>query len=133
MEEQPSFEDSSSETQVSHPGRIAGFVKQLIVVLVVSFIGSTLYTLIVGPQNLSGLSNGLFIAGAILLVIGLLPLLSDIFGRSTVTLRKKDQTFKDVLDGERERSQRDNSISSLLTVSGLIVITLSFIIGFTME
>jgi hypothetical protein len=132
MEEQPSFEASESKVEGSRQERIAGFVKKLVVVLVISFVGSTLYSLIVGPQNLDGFSNGLFIAGAILLIIGLLPLLSDIFGRSTVTLRKKDQTLKDVMDGERERSQRDSGISSLLTLGGLIVIGLSFIIGFSM-
>jgi hypothetical protein len=133
MEEQPSFEASQSKVQGSRQERIAGFVKQLVVVLVISFVGSALYTLIVGPQNTSGFSNGLFIVGAMLLVIGLLPLLSDIFGRSTMTLRKKDQTLKDIMDGERERSQRDSSISSLLTVGGFIVIFLSFIIGFSMD
>jgi hypothetical protein len=133
MEEQPSFEASQSEAKGSRQERIAGFVKQLVVVLVISFVGSALYTLIVGPQNTSGFSNGLFIVGAMLLVIGLLPLLSDIFGRSTMTLRKKDQTLKDIMDGERERSQRDSSISSLLTVGGFIVIFLSFIIGFSMD
>ncbi len=133
MEEQPSFEASESKAKGSRQERIAVFFKQLVVVLIISFVGSTLYTLIIGPQNTNGFSSGLFIVGAILLVIGLLPLLSDIFGRSTVTLRKKDQTLKDVLDGERERSQRDSSISSLLTVGGFIVIVLSFIIGFSME
>ena len=133
MEEQPSFEASESKAKGSRQERIAVFFKQLVVVLIISFVGSTLYTLIIGPQNTSSFSNGLFIVGAMLLVIGLLPLLSDIFGRSTMTLRKKDQTLKDIMDGERERSQRDGSISSLLTFGGFIVIVLSFIIAFSMD
>jgi hypothetical protein len=131
MEEQPSYETSQSGAGKPRKQRAVGFGQRLGIVLLVSLAGSVLFALIAGPRDLPGFSNGLFIAGAILLIIGLLPLLGDIFSRSTLSFRKGDRTMKDVLDDERERSKRDDNTSVLFSVAGIIIMALSFIIGFS--
>ncbi len=133
MEEQPSFEPSESEAEASRQEKAVGFAKRLGIVLIASLAGALLYALVVGPQSLRGFSDGLFIAGAVLLIIGLLPLITEIFGRSTMAFRKGDRSLRDVLDEERERSQRSDKVSFLFGIGGIIVIALSFIIGFSLE
>ena len=99
-------------------------------ILAVSLLASVLYALIVGPRNVVGFSDGLFFAGAILLVIGLLPLVSEIFSRSTVSLSSEDKSFEEILEQQREQAQRGGALTYLFGVSGIIVIVLSYVISF---
>lgn len=131
MEEQPSIESAQSEEGASRQGRAADFLKRFAVLLVLSIVGSALYALVVGPQNLRGFSDGLFIVGAVLMIVGLLPMVADIFNRSTVSFRRGDRSFEDVLEEERDRSKRDDKITYQFGICGVIVIALSFIVGFS--
>lgn len=133
MEEQPSIEPADSEEQTSRQRRVADFSRRLAILLAVSLLGAVLYAAVIGPQNLRGLSDGLFILGAALLIIGLLPLFADIFNRSTVTFRRRERSFQDVLDAERDRSQQNDNITYLLGIGGTIIIVLSLILGFSVQ
>jgi hypothetical protein len=133
MEEQPSFESSQSEAEPSRQEKVSSSARRLGIVLILSLLGAALYAFVIGPRNVRGFSDGLFITGAVLLAISLLPLLSSIFGRSTLSFRKQNRTMRDVLDEERERNQRDEKLSFLLGIGGFIVIALSFLIGFSVE
>ena len=130
MEEQPSFESTDSPVKLTRREQLADFMRRVTGVLVISLVGSALYVLIVGPRNLVGFSDGLFIAGAILLIVGLLPLVSEIFSRSTVSFSSEDRNLEDILDEQREQVQRGETMTYLFGVSGIIVIALSFLISF---
>jgi hypothetical protein len=130
MEEQPSFEKIEPKAQSS---RVRVFVQKLAIILVASLAGSALYALLLGPRNLVGVSNGLFIAGAILLVVGLFPLLNEIFGRSTVSFRLEDGGLEEVLEDERGRSRRGDSVTFLFGISGIIVVALSFLVSLAVD
>jgi hypothetical protein len=99
-------------------------------VLAVSLVASVLYALIFGPRNLVGFSDGLFFAGAILLIIGLLPLVSEIFSRSSVTFSSEDHSFEEVLEQQRARVHRGGEMTYLFGVSGIVAILFSYLIGF---
>lgn len=133
MEEQPSIEPADSEEQTSRQRRVADFSRRLAILLAVSLLGAVLYAAVIGPQNLRGFSDGLFIIGAALLIIGLLPLFAGIFNRSTVTFRRRERSFQDVLDAERDRSQQNDNITYLLGIGGTIIIVLSLILGFSVQ
>lgn len=133
MEEQPSIEPADSEEKTSRQRRVADFTRRLAALLAVSFLGAVLYAVVIGPQNLRGFSDGLFIAGAALLIIGLLPMVADIFNRSTVSFRRGERSFQDVQDGERDRSQRSDNVTYLFGIGGTIIIVLSFILGFSVQ
>jgi hypothetical protein len=133
MEEQPSIEPADSEEQTSRQRRVADFSRRLAILLAVSLLGAVLYAAVIGPQNLRGFSDGLFILGAALLIIGLLPLFAGIFNRSTVTFRRRERSFQDVLDAERDRSQQNDNITYLLGIGGTIIIVLSLILGFSVQ
>jgi hypothetical protein len=133
MEEQPSIEPTDSQEPTSRQRRIAGLSRRLFVLLAVSLFGAVLFAAVIGPQNLRGFSDGLFIIGAALLIIGLLPLFADIFNRSTVTFRRRERSFQDVLDEERERSQQNDNVAFLLGIAGTIIIVLSLILGFSVQ
>lgn len=124
MEEQPSFE--SDVAQVRPPS----FIKRLGRVLAFSVVGAALYALILGPRNTVGLANGLFWIGAILLLIALFPMFSDVINRSTVTMRSQEQSFEEIMQDARQRSKQGDTHTFLFGVSGMIVVALSFIIGF---
>jgi hypothetical protein len=128
MEEQPPFEHSQNEAQAAQQGWRSGFAKRLGRILMVSVLGSVLYALVVGPRNMRGFADGLFLAGAVLLVIALFPLVGEIFGRTTVPFRLEGRSLDDVLAEERARSQRGGTITYLFGISGIIVVALSFII-----
>ena len=130
MEEQPSFEKIEPKAA---PSRIRVFVQKLAIILVASLAGSGLYALLLGPRNLVGVSNGLFIAGAILLVIGLFPLLNEIFGRSTVSFRLEEGGLEELLEDERGRSRRGDSVTFLFGISGIIVVALSFLVSLAVD
>jgi hypothetical protein len=130
MEEQPSFESVTSPATATRRERAADFVRRVGKVLAVSLVASVLYALIVGPRSLVGFSDGLFFAGAILLIIGLLPLVSEIFSRSAVSLSSEDHSFEEILEQQRERAQRGGALTYLFGVSGIIVIVLSYFISF---
>jgi hypothetical protein len=119
--------------QTSRQRRVADFSRRLAILLAVSLLGAVLYAAVIGPQNLRGLSDGLFILGAALLIIGLLPLFAGIFNRSTVTFRRRERSFQDVLDAERDRSQQNDNITYLLGIGGTIIIVLSLILGFSVQ
>jgi hypothetical protein len=124
MEEQPSFEKPEDRAAQS---KVRNFLQRLVIVLVMSLVGSGLYALLVGPQNLIGFSNGLFLAGAILLIIGLFPLLNDIFGRATVSFRLEEGGLQEVLEDERGRSRKGETVTFLFGISGIIVVALSLL------
>lgn len=130
MEEQPSFESHEPSASYTRREQAADFLRRMGKTLAVSLAASVLYALIVGPRSVVGFSDGLFFAGAILLVIGLLPLVSEIFSRSTVSFGSKDQSFEEILDQQRERAQRGGTLTYLFGVSGIIVIVLSYVISF---
>lgn len=124
MEEQPSFEkpeDGAAQRKARN------FLQRLVVVLVVSLVGSGLYALLVGPQNFIGFSNGLFLTGAILLIIALFPLLNEIFGRATVSFRLEEGGLQEVLEDERGRSRQGETVTFLFGSSGIIVVALSLL------
>ncbi len=123
MEEQPSFEPGGAQAQPP------SFIKRLGRMLAVSMVGAALYALAFGPRSLVGFANGLFWAGAILLLIALFPMFSDVVNRSTVTMRAKDQSFKDIVQETRERSEQGDTHTFLFGISGMISVALSFIIG----
>jgi hypothetical protein len=131
MEEQPSIEPAHPDDTGSRQRRMMDFMKRLAPLLVVSVAGAGLYAFVSGSRNLRGFSDALFVIGAALLIIGLLPMVVDIFSRSTVTFRRGERTFQDVLDEERDRSQRDDKITYLFGIGGVIIIALSFLIGFS--
>lgn len=130
MEEQPSFESHESPATFTRREQAADFVRRMGKVLAVSLVASVLYALIVGPRNLVGFSDGLFFAGAILLIIGLLPLVSEIFSRSSVSFSSEDKSFEEILEQQREQAQRGGALTYLFGVSGIIVIVLSYVISF---
>ena len=130
MEEQPSFESLKSPATRTRREQAADLVRRVGKVLAVSLVASVLYALIFGPRNLVGFSDGLFFAGAILLIIGLLPLVSEIFSRSSVSFSSEDRSFEEVLEQQRARVQRGGETTYLFGVSGIIVIVLSYMISF---
>jgi len=130
MEEQPSFEATDPPVKLTRREQLADFIRRVRGVLALSLVGSVLYALIVGPRNLAGFSDGLFIAGAILLIVGLLPLVSEIFSRSTISFSAEDRSLGDILEERRGQVQRGETMTYLFGVSGIIVIALSFLISF---
>ena len=125
MEEQPSFEPQEATTSVSGRSRMARFVKQLALLLAASVGAAVVYALVFGHQTVRGFSDGLFVIGALLLIVGLLPLISEVFGRSTVSFRLKDQTLEDMMEEQRKRSKKDDSLTYLFGVGGIIIVVLS--------
>jgi hypothetical protein len=130
MEEQPSFE--KTEEKGTQP-KARNFLQRLAIVLAVSLVGSGLYALLVGPRNFIGLSNGLFLAGAILLIIALFPLLNEIFGRATVSFRLEEGGLEEVLKDERGRSRQGETVTFLFGISGIIVVALSLLFTFLIK
>ncbi len=125
MEEQPPVEGA----QGAAGGGAPGFAKRLGRVLLVSFAGSALYALVIGPRNMRGLADGLFIAGAILLLVALSPLIRDILSRTTLPFRLEERSLGDAMDEERDRHQQGETVTYLFGLSGIIVVALSFIIS----
>ena len=110
-----------------------GFVKRLSSVVMVCVGGALLYALVFGPRTVVGISDGLFLAGAILLLIALFPLLSDFFGRRTLPSPKAERSDEGSSEGERPLSQLVESTPFLLGASGIVVIALSFIVGLSVR
>jgi len=106
-------------------------MKQLALLLAASVGAGVVYSLVFGHQTMRGFSDGLFLIGALLLIVGLLPLIGDVFGRSTLSFRLKDQTLEDVMEEQRKRSKTGDSMTVLCGVGGMIIIALSFLIGFS--
>lgn len=132
MEQQPSFEAQEAVTTVSRRTKGARFIKQLALLLLASVGAAMAYMLVFGHQTWRGFSDGLFLVGALMLIVGLLPLISDVFGRSTVSFRLKDQTLEDVMEEEqRKRAKKDDSMTVLFGVGGVIIVVFSFLIGFS--
>jgi hypothetical protein len=131
MEEQPSVESRDTSAEVSRGSKALHYAKRLGIVVFASLVTAALYALVFGSPGLGGFSDGLFIIGALLLLVGLLPLVADIFGRSTASF--KDKTFEDVLGEQRERVQRSDSITYLFGAGGIIVILLSFVVAFSVR
>ena len=129
MERQPSVESTEPEMNATHRGRAVDTLKRAGRFLMFGLAGAALYALVVGPRNLTGLSDGLFIAGAILVVIGLVPWLSQTFSRATAPVGQKDTGLQEILEKQRERSQRTDPTVLLLSISGIIIIVFSFVIG----
>ncbi len=127
MEEQPSFEPQSREG--SARGRVPDFVKRLGRILVVSFIGAALFALIFGPRDTGGVANGLFLIGALLLLISLFPMLSDIINRATVSFRMQGHNLEEVFQETQDRNQQSEASVYLFGIGGMIVIAWSLLVG----
>ena len=123
------MESTEPEMNATRSGRAVDNLKRAGRFLMLGFAGSALYALVVGPRSLTGLSDGLFIAGAILLLGGLMPWLSQTFSRATTSVNPKDTSLQDILEKQRERSQRTDPTVLLLSISGIIIIVFSFVIG----
>jgi hypothetical protein len=133
MKERPPFEPSQEEAQVAKWGGVLDFVKRLGRVLLVGFLGSALYALVFGPRTIGGFADGLFITGATLFIVALFPFLEGVFGRATLSSRSKDRNLDQVLEEQRERSQQGQTVAYLFGVSGVIIIALSLIVGFSVR
>jgi hypothetical protein len=115
---------------LSRRSRVAVFVKKLGLLLVASTGASIVYALVLGHQTMRGFSDGLFLVGALLLSVGFLPMVGDAFGRSSVSSRRKDKTLEDVMEEQRKRIKKDNSLAYLLGAGGVIIVALSLLVGF---
>lgn len=124
MEDQPLFEPSPPST--SRRAWVRLFVRHVGRVLAVSVVGAALYAAAVGPRNITGLANGLFIAGAVLLLISLFPLVSEVFGRATLPFRANRQNLSQLLQDEQDRARQQDMLTYVFGVSGIIVVALSF-------
>lgn len=133
MEQQPSFDPHEPAARGERTERMLGFLKRMSRALTVSLVGSALYALLIGPRSLTGFADGLFLAGAVLMAIGLMPLVGDIFGRTTVTLTAEDRKFEDILEEQRARRRRTGSSGFLYGVAGIIAIALSFVVTFSVQ
>ena len=56
------------------------------------------------------------------MVIGLVPWLSQTFSRATAPVGQKDTGLQEILEKQRERSQRTDPTVLLLSISGIIII-----------
>lgn len=130
MEQQPSIEPQEVDQTLSRRSRVAVFVKKLGLLLVASTGSSIVYALVLGHQTMRGFSDGLFLVGALLLSVGFLPMVGDAFGRSSVSSRRKDKTLEDVMEEQRKRIKKDNSLAYLLGAGGVIIVALSLLVGF---
>ena len=126
MEEQPSFEPSPD---AARRAQVGAFVRSVGRILGVSLVGSVLYALVVGPRRLTGVADGMFIAGALWLIIALVPLFGEIFGRANMSFRMAEQTFDEALDEEKTRTQQGETMTYVFGTSGIIVVALSFILS----
>jgi hypothetical protein len=129
MEQQPSFESQEADRNISRRSRVAVFVKQLGLLLAASAGAAVVYAFVFGNQTMRGFSDGLFLVGALLLIVGFLPLVGDVFGRSTVSSRRKDQALEDVMERQRKRI-KDNSLAYLFGAGGIIIVVFSLWVGF---
>lgn len=130
MEQQPSLEPQEADQSVSRGSRAAVYAKKLGLLLVASIGAAVVYALVLGHQTMRGFSDGLFLVGALLLSVGFLPMVGDAFGRSSVSSRRKDQALEDVMEKQRKRIKKDNSLAYLLGAGGVIIVALSLVIGF---
>jgi hypothetical protein len=130
MEQQPSLEPQEADQTVSRRLRVAVFIKKLGLLLVVSTGAAVAYALVLGHQTMRGFSDGLFLVGALLLSVGFLPMVGDAFGRSSVSSRRKDKTLEDVMEEQRKRIKKDNSLAYLLGAGGVIIVASSLLVGF---
>jgi len=130
VEQQPSIEPQEVDQTLSRRSRVAVFVKKLGLLLVASTGSSIVYALVLGHQTMRGFSDGLFLVGALLLSVGFLPMVGDAFGRSSVSSRRKDKTLEDVMEEQRKRIKKDNSLAYLLGAGGVIIVALSLLVGF---
>ena len=130
MEEQPGFEPSRADAQAVGRRQVPFFMNRLGRVLMFSFVGAAFYALVAGPRNSRGLADGLFIVGAILLLISLSPLIGEILGRATLSFRLQDRSLEDALEEERGRLQKSEDNTFLFGIGGIIVVALSFVFSF---
>jgi hypothetical protein len=130
MEQQPSLEPQEADQTVSHRSRAAVFVRKLGLLLVASTGAAIAYAMVLGNQTMRGFSDGLFLVGALLLSVGFLPMVGNAFGRSSLSSRRKDRTLEDVMEDQRKRIKKDNSLAYLLGAGGIIIVALSLVVGF---
>jgi uncharacterized membrane protein len=133
VEQQPHFDPPQPKVGAGRLEGALGFVKKLGLVLMAGLLGATLYFLIFGPRNVIGFVDGLFIVGAILLMISLLPFMAEMFGRTTLPFRLKGRRFEDAVAEERERFRQGETTTLLFSTGGMILVALSFIIGFSVK
>jgi hypothetical protein len=95
-----------------------------------SLLAAALYTLIIGPQNLKGVADGLFIAGGLLLFISIIPLATQILNRLKLPMRLSKEDLGDVMQEEQSRYQEDEISIYLYGLTGIIIVAISFIVGF---
>jgi hypothetical protein len=129
MEKQP-FVDTGAELEMTRQQRAQRFLKRLGWLLGAGLVGTLIYTLLFGPRNVVGFSNGLFIVGALLLVVALMPLVSEIFGRSTISFQSEDKEVDEVLEEQEEQGQQGQNLTFLFGLGGMLMVALSFIVAF---
>lgn len=129
MGRRPSVESTESEMNATRRERAEDSLRRAGPYLILGLAGAALYALVVGPRSLIGLSDGLFIAGAILMVIGLVPWLSQTFSRAAAPIGRKDKSLQEILEEQRDRSQRTDPAFFVISVSGVVFVVCSFVIG----
>ena len=133
MEQQPRFDPPEQQAGAGRLERALGFFKKLGLVLVAGLVAAALYALILGPRNVIGFVDGLFIVGAILLMISLLPFMAEMFGRTTLPFRLKGRRIEEAVAEERDRFRQGETATMLFSIGGIILVALSFIIGFSIR
>ena len=133
MEQQPHFDPPEQRAGAGRLERALGFGKKLGLVLVAGLVGAALYALILGPRDVIGFVDGLFIVGAALLMISLLPFVAEMFGRTTLPFRLKGRRIEEAVAEERDRFRQGETATMLFSLGGIILVALSFIIGFSIK
>lgn len=133
MEQQPRIDPPEQQAGAGRLERALGFLKKLGLVLVVGLVAAALYAFILGPRDVIGFVDGLFIAGAILLMISLLPFIVEMFGRTTLPFRLKGRRIEEAVAEERDRFRQGEIATVLFSIGGIILVALSFIIGFSIR
>jgi hypothetical protein len=129
LEEQPEYR-SEPEEKERRGARLGRFLKRLALTVVAGLLGALVYALTIGPFDAAGFSNGLFVIGAILFVVALVPVISEIFGRATIGLNKEDKDLEEVLEDQKQHSQQNEKIVYLFALAGLVMVLLSFLLAF---
>jgi hypothetical protein len=129
LEEQPKYQSGPDE-KPARGARVWRFLRRLALIVIAGFVGALVYALTIGPFSVAGLSNGLFVIGAILFVVALIPVISEIFGRATIAFDKEDKGLGEVLEDQKQRSQQNEKVVYLFALAGLVMVLLSFLLAF---
>jgi hypothetical protein len=95
-----------------------------------SLLVAALYTLVIGPRNLKGVADGLFIIGGLFLFVSVIPLATQILNRLKLPMRLSKEDLGDVMQEEQTRYREDEVSIYLYGLTGIIIVAVSFIVGF---